>query len=135
MRTVAKKARAKAKTAPKVDQAQSKEHRNFLARFRHAIKAGGADLKRRFDDASKLEKKRWRKVFGADGNFDRVESSKTIEKSRESNETKGADWLTADGILAAEGWSEENRNTEFGQRAERRAQLLIRQCTKMGKKW
>ena len=55
------------------------------------------------------------------------------KKKTHRNRSKG-EWLTEDGVYAAEGWTPESQNTEAGIRAFHRAKCIVDQCKKMNSK-
>ena len=139
-----KKPRAKGKGKPKPKvQAQASSERpdelkardRALKRFRHNLEKSKKSVKKEWARTADKDKEKWRTQFAASGDFDFVKDIKTERRShKKSKSTKGV-WMTEDKLLATEGWTADNAESEVGQRAFRRATLTMDMCKKIGKKF
>ena len=134
------KKKAKARAGPKngdrskARPKQVREHENMQNRVRYHLNKSKTATRDAWKKATKAEKKAWTSTFEKTGNFDHVESKKEKMKEKRSESKRLGVWNCKDKILELEGWSEANKNTEFGQRAALRAEARIAHCRRMHNK-
>lgn len=129
---MAPKSKAGAKAGAKTRAKRgTKEHENALQRVRYHVARSKKSIRKEYAKASRAEKAEWAKKWAETQNFDWVVCRKTKHRSKVARDGKEFEWLTEDGLLTAEGWTEENQNTPFGLRAHARAQAVVTSCKKL----
>ena len=115
--------------------AKSTQHAAAMKRLRTAVRGSKEDIRKQYNKISKLQKQEWAKQYDETKNFDWVITKKSEARKNMKKLLENAEWMTSDGLLLAEGWSESNQHSEFGQRAAARALAIETHCKKLGKKF
>ena len=121
------------KAKPKSDATRKErsQHENLLQKVRYHVSRSKKEIRKAYSKASRAEKQKWASTFEKTGNFDFVVTRKTKYKGQKESEGVDFEWLTADGVYTAEGWSEAIKGTPSGQRAAARAEAILATCRKL----
>ena len=113
------------------NSAESKEHANKMARFRYQLSNDKTNIRQAYKDMTAGCKKDFCKEWQKTKKFDyglifKKEGSTDHQRAQDLG-----DFMTEDGILRAEGWTEQNQKTEMGIRARARTDCIMNACKKI----
>ena len=72
------------------------DHERDLQKFRYWLSKSPAEIQAKFKRANKHEQSTWRKQWGSNRNFDFVEKSKEIRKTKDSAHAKEGEYMNKD---------------------------------------
>ena len=81
---------------------------------------------------SNFDKRRFGKLYRKTGNLNAIQDFKYKSKVERTSKKQGGVFKSRDDLLVGFGWRPEISDTEFGERAEARADAVIAFCRKMG---
>ena len=81
---------------------------------------------------SNIDKRRFGKLYRKTGNLNAIQDFKYKSKVERTSKKQGGVFKSRDDLLVGFGWRPEICGTEFGERAEARADAVIAFCRKMG---
>ena len=115
-----------------------RDHENMQNRVRYHLSKSKEETREAWKKATKAERKSWSATWERTGDFSHIQSRKEKTKEKTSEAKRKGLWFCKDKMLEKEGWTEANKNSEYGQRAFLRAEARISHCRRMNckkEKW